>query len=135
MGKVYLAEKKKKKKSAMKGVVVLVFAAIAFVAIVIKFALTGSVEDVFTGAPSSTDVYEIAKDFVRPTLKSPDATFSDSAFQFGQTQDSVYVIKSFVETPDGTGSNQRTNFEITLKYKGGLRTEERNWEVLNLNEE
>lgn len=134
MGKVYLAEKKKKKKSAMKGVVVLVFAAIAFVAIVIKFALTGSVEDVFTGAPSSTDVYEIAKDFVRPTLKSPDATFSDSAFQFGQTQDSVYVIKSFVQTKDNDGEDQKTNFEIILKYKGGSKSEQQNWEVLNLSE-
>jgi len=135
MQNAYINEKNNKKKATLKFVWILIVFGILFAIIVARFALSGSEEDLFSGAPSSDDVYNIAKEFVKPTLKGATADFSDSQYQFGQKQDSVYVIKSFVETPDGTGSNQRTNFEITLKYKGGLRTEERNWEVLNLNEE
>ena len=131
MGKKYLAEKKKKKKSAMSGVAVLIILALIFIFIIAKFALTSDVEDTFSGAPSHDDVYAIAKEYVRPTLKSGDATFSDSEYEFGKKEDSVYVIKSHVDLNDG----QRTNFEITLKYKGGVKTDERNWDVLNLNED
>lgn len=131
MGKKYLAEKKKKKKSAMSGVAVLVILALVFIFIIAKFALTGNVEDTFSGAPSSGDVYEIAKDYVKPTLKSADATFSDSEYQFGKQQDSVYIIKSQVDL----GGGQHTNFEITLRFHGGAKNDQHNWEVLNLNED
>lgn len=131
MGKKYLAEKKKKKKSAMSGVVVLVIVALIFIFIVAKFALTGNVEDTFSGAPTHDDVYEIAKEYVKPTLKSANATFSDSEYEFGKEADSVYVIKSHVDLDGG----QRTNFEITLKFRGGAKNEQHNWDVLNLNED
>jgi hypothetical protein len=132
MGKKYLAEKKKKKKSAMNGVAVLVVLALIFIFIVAKFALSGGgVDDAFSGAPTGDDVYAIAKSYVKPTLRSSDATFSDSQYQFGKKEDSVYVIRSHVDVAGGQG----TNFEITLKYKGGAKNDERNWEVLNLNEE
>ncbi len=131
MGKKYLAEKKKKKKSAMGGVVVLVILAFIFVFIIAKFALTNNVEDTFSGAPSHDDVYTIAKEYVKPTLKSADASFSDSEYEFGKEQDSVYVIKSHVDL----GGGQRTNFQITLRFHGGAKNDQRNWEVLNLNED
>lgn len=115
----------------MSGVVVLVILALIFIFIVAKFALSGNVEDTFSGAPTHDDVYEIAKEYVRPTLKSSDITFSDSEYQFGKEQDSVYVIKSYVDLAGG----QRTNFKITLKFHGGAKNEQRNWEVLNLNED
>ena len=86
-------------------------------------------------APTSGDVYSIAKDYVKPTLKATNIDFADSGYQFGQMPDSVYVIKSYVETSNGSGENQRTNFEITLKFKGGAKDEDKNWEVLNLNEQ
>jgi len=131
MGKKYLAEKKKKKKSAMGGVVVLVIVALAFIFVIAKFALTSNVADTFSGAPTHDDVYAIAKEYVKPTLKSDDATFSDSEYEFGKEQDSVYVIKSHVDLSGG----QRTNFEIKLKFHGGAKNDQRNWEVLNLNED
>lgn len=131
MGKKYLAEKKKKKKSAMNGVAVLVILALIFAFIVAKFALTNNVEDTFSGAPTHDDVYEIAKAYVKPTLKSANATFSDSEYEFGKEQDSVYVIKSHADLDGG----QRTNFTITLKFKGGAKNDQRNWDVINLNED
>ena len=130
MGKKYLAEKKKKKKSAMGGVAVLVILGLIFVFIIAKFALTSTIDDTFSGAPTQDDVYTIAKQYVKPTLKS-EGSFSDSEYEFGKKEDSIYVIKSHVDLNDG----QRTNFEITLKYKGGVKTDERNWDVLNLNED
>jgi hypothetical protein len=131
MGKKYLAEKKKKKKSAMSGVVVLVILGLIFVFIVAKFALTSNVEDTFSGAPTSEDVYAIAKDYVKPTLKSDDASFPESGYEFGKEQDSVYVIKSHVDL----GSGQSTNYQITLRFHGGAKNDQHNWEVLNLNED
>lgn len=130
MEKKYLAEKKKKKKSAMSGVAILVILGLIFIFIIAKFALTSTIDDTFSGAPTQDDVYAIAKQYVKPTLKS-DGSFSDSEYEFGKKEDSVYVIKSHVDLNDG----QRTNFEITLKYKGGVKTDERNWDVLNLNED
>jgi len=127
--KKYLEEKKKKKKSAMGGVVLLLIIGAIFVFIVAKFALTGTVEDTFSGAPTRDDVYTIAKEYVKPTLKS-DGSFSDS-YGFEKKEDSVYVIKSQIDL----SGDQHTNFEITLKYKGGVKTDERNWDVLNLNED
>jgi len=128
--KQYLAEKKKKKKSAMGGVFIVLIIGAVFVYIVAKFAFTGTVEDTFSGPPTQDDVYEIAKQYVKPTLKS-EGSFSDSQYEYGKKDDSVYIIKSHVDLND----NQRMNFEITLKFKGGVKTDQRNWDVLNLNED
>jgi len=135
MDKNYLAEKKKKKKSAVSAAWVLVALAIVFVIIIAKFAFSGSVDEIISGTPSSDDVYAIAKAFVKPTLKSGGADFSDSEYQFGKKEDSVYVIKSYVKTKDNAGDEQKTNFEITLKYKGGAKQDQKSWELLNLNED
>lgn len=133
--KDYFADKKNKKKSAVKVVWVLVLMGIVFVFIVAKFAFSGTFDDVIGGAPTSDDVYSIAKDFVRPTLKAEDADFSDSEYQFGKKEDSVYVIKSVVETKTHSGDVVKTNFEITLKFKGGSKKDQSSWELLNLNED
>jgi hypothetical protein len=134
MQNVYLTEKNKKKKATLQFVWILVLFGILFVILITRFALSGSQEDIFSGAPSSNDVYEIAKEFVKPTLKGEIADFSDSQYQFGQKPDSVYVIKSFVQTKDNAGEDRKTNFEIILKYKGGSKSAPQNWEVLNLSE-
>ena len=130
----YINEKKEKKTKALKFVWVIVVFALLFVVMMVRFALSGADDDIFTSAPSSDDVYAIAKAFVTPTLKSTDPDFSDSQYQFGQKRDSVYIIKSFVEVRDKSGEPQKTNFEIILRYKGGSKSNQQNWEVLNLNE-
>jgi len=134
MEKSYINVKKQKKKSTIKFVWLLIAFAIIFIIIVARFALSGDGDDVFSGAPSSGDVYKIAQAFVIPTIKSPSPTFSDSEYQFGQKPDSVYIIKSYVDTKDNSGGDQKINFEITLKFKGGSKSNQQNWDVLNLNE-
>jgi len=135
--KNYLAQKKQKKKSAVKVVWIILALAIVFIIIVVKFALSGDndVNTLFTGMPSSNEVYNIAKQFVLPTLKGNGASFSEDGYEYGKKADSVFVIRSVVDTKTSDGDLLKTNFEITLKYKGGAVDDESSWEVLNLNED
>jgi hypothetical protein len=135
--KSYLAQKKQKKKSAVKVVWIIVALVIVFIIIVVKFALSGDndVNTLFTGMPSSNEVYNVAKQFVLPTLKGNGASFSEDGYEYGKKADSVFVIRSVVDTKTSGGDLLKTNFEITLKYKGGAVDNESSWEVLNLNED
>ncbi|WP_461452539.1 hypothetical protein [Mucilaginibacter sp.] len=135
--KNYLVQKKKKKKSALKAVWVILLLAVIFIVVVAKFALSGGddVTAIFSGMPSSDDVYAVSKQFVLPTLKGSGAKFSDDGYQFGKKQDSVFVIRSVVETTLNSGDMQKTNYEIMLRYKGGAANNQNSYELLNLNEE
>jgi len=135
--KNYLAQKKQKKKSAVKVVWIILALALVFIIIVVKFALSGDndVNTLFTGMPSSNEVYNIAKQFVLPTLKGNGASFSEDGYEYGKKADSIFVIRSVADTKTSDGDLLKTNFEITLKYKGGAVDDESSWEVLNLNED
>jgi len=135
--KNYLSHKKQKKKLALKVVWVIFVLTIVFIVIVAKFALSvdNNINTFFTSVPSSTEVYNIAKQFVMPTLKGNGANFSEDGYEYGKKADSVFVIRSVVNTQTSAGDTLKTNFEITLKYKGGSVTDESSWEVLNLNED
>ncbi|WP_179414048.1 hypothetical protein HDF19_17155 [Mucilaginibacter sp. E4BP6] len=85
--------------------------------------------------PSSNEVYSVAKQFVLPTLKGSGASFSEDGYEYGKKADSVFIIRSVVNTKTRGGDLLKTNFEITLKYKGGAVADESSWEVLNLNED
>jgi hypothetical protein len=125
----FLSDKAEKKKSASKAVWILLFFSAVAIAMMVKIALTGSLKpDLFKGLRTNEDAYEIAQQYVRPTLKSPNVTFADEGYQFGKTSDSVYVIKSSVETEGTT-----MEFKITLQYKGGRPDRQKNWAVLSLN--
>ncbi len=125
----FLNRKVEKKKSANKAVWILLFFSAIAVAMVVKITLTGSLKpDFFKGLPSHEDAYEIAKEYVRPTLKSPSVQFAEDGFQAGKTSDSVYVIKSTLETEGTT-----MEFKITLQYKGGEPDKQKNWSVIDLN--
>ena len=56
-----------------------------------------SADSFFNVAPTGNDAYEIAKDYIRPTLKSP-AEFATEGFEFGKDSESVFVVKSYFET-------------------------------------
>jgi len=135
MQKNYVKDKAVKKKMAKRYAWMAIVLFIAFAAIIAKFALAGSLEDIVSGMPSSDDVYQIAKDYVRPTLRSPEAQFSDSEYQFGKKADSIYVIRSAVTTKGDGGQEQKTNFEVTLKYNGGDKSDQKNWELINIKED
>jgi hypothetical protein len=124
----FLKEKSVKKKSATKAVWVVLFFCAVIIAMMVKITLTGSLKPTFfTGLPSNEDAYEIAKEYVRPALKSSSVTFAEDGYQFAKTSDSVYVIKSTVETEGTT-----TEFKIKLQYKGGQPDKQKNWSVIDL---
>jgi hypothetical protein len=124
----FLKEKSVKKKSATKAVWILLFFCAVIIAMVVKITLTGSLKpNFFTGLPSNEDAYEIAKEYVRPTLKSSSVNFAEDGYQFAKTSDSVYVIKSTVESEGTT-----TEFKIKLQYKGGQPEKQKNWSVIDL---
>ncbi len=124
----FLNEKSKKKKSANKAVWLLLFFSAIAIAMVVKITLTGSLKpDFFKGLPSQEDAYEVAKDFVRPTLKSQSIEFAEDGFQGGKISDSIYVIKSSLVTEGTT-----MEFKIKLQYKGGEPDKQKNWSVIDL---
>jgi len=124
----FLKEKSVKKKSASKAVWILLFFCAAIIAMMVKISLTGSLKpEFFSGLPSNEDAYEIAKEYIRPTMKSSSIKFADDGYQFAKTSDSVYVIKSTVESEGAT-----TEFKIKLQYKGGEPAKQKNWSVIDL---
>ncbi|MGY3212116.1 hypothetical protein [Mucilaginibacter sp. HD30] len=124
----FLKEKSVRKKSANKAVWVLLFFCAIVIAMMVKISLTGSLKpQFFSGLPSNKEAYEIAKEYVRPALKSQSVNFSDDGYQFAKTSDSIYVIKSSVETEGTT-----TEFKIKLQYKGGQPDKQKNWSVIDL---
>ncbi|MGZ3757466.1 MAG: hypothetical protein ACXVAY_14390 [Mucilaginibacter sp.] len=135
MAKDYLEEKAKKKKTGNKALWLLIVLVIVVVAMVAKILLTGNLKpDNFTGLPTSEDAYAVAKGFIIPTLKSSSVEFSDSHYQFGKQSDSVYIIKSSVDSKNASGEKTTVNFRITLKYNGGEASREKNWTLVNLDE-
>jgi hypothetical protein len=135
MKKEYLYDKAVKKKTAYKYLWIMVVLGIVFVSVVIKFALAGRFDDIISSDPSSDDVYAIAKIFVKPTLRSDEVQFSDSEYQFGKQADSVYVIKSSAIIKDAGGQDETTHFEVILRYKGGARADQNNWDLVDMKED
>jgi len=136
MTQTYLKEKQLKKKRAMKGVYAIIIAGVVFIFIMVKFAISGDVTEVlsFSKMPNADDAYKIAKEFVIPTIRSGNTSFSDDRYQFGKKADSVFIIKSYVLSTDSQGETNRTNFEVILKYNGGPKFLKKNWNLVDINE-
>lgn len=135
--KKYLSQRDQKKKSVAKTIWATIALAAVLIIIVIKFALSSTykVSKQFTGMPTSNDVYAVSKQFITPTLKGTGAQFSEDGYQYSKKADSVFVIRSVVETKSTDGYPLKTTFKITLKYKGGIVLDQKNWDVLNLDED
>jgi hypothetical protein len=135
MKKDYIAEMKDKRKTTSGAMWILLIFVILFILIIIRFAIRSDSNGGFFGSlPSGNDAYEIAKDYIKPTLKSPDAKFANGDFQCTKTSDSVYVVKSYFETKNINGEKAKTNFAVALKYNGGTSSDERNWTLVRLDE-
>jgi len=129
----FLKEKAAKKKSATKVAWLLLTFSALVVAMLVKVMLTGSLKPSFlSGAPTSNDAYEIAKQFVRPALNSPSVNFTEEGYQFGKTSDSVYIIKSIAKLQNEAGEPITSEFKITLKYNGGEPGKQKSWSVIDL---
>ena len=136
MEKTYLKDKHLKKKRAMKGVYAIVIVGVLFIFIMAKFATSGGVSDLvsFSKMPNADDAYQIAKEFVIPTIRTGNVAFPEDGYQFGKKSDSVYVIKSYVTSVDERGQKNRINFQMILKYNGGPKFLKKNWAMVDINE-
>ncbi|GAA3994049.1 hypothetical protein [Mucilaginibacter dorajii] len=130
----YLKDKQHKRKTAMAGVWILVVIGIIFIMVIVKFATSGGRSDTFSfnSFPGSDDAYQVAKQYVSPTLRSGKLVFAEDHYQFAKKSDSVFVIKSYVTSVDEKGEKIKTNFQITLKYNGGPKAVQDNWTMVDL---
>jgi len=119
----------------MIGVWVVVLFGVIFMMIVVKFATSGGSSDMltFTMFPSSDDAYQVAKQYIAPTIKSGNLIFAEDHYQFAKKSDSVFVIKSYVTSIDEKGEKVKTNFQITLRYDGGPKAVQDNWTMIDIN--
>ena len=130
----YLQQKAAKQRFLQKGMVVTVALMIIFMVFVTRFALSGSRDDLMNGTPVSADAYLIAKQFVRPTIKSNKISFPETGYQCAEKPDSVFVVKSYAEDKAQSGPRNITGFQITLKFMGGKVGDRKNWRMITLNE-
>jgi len=135
MKRDYLAEKAAKKKVTREAMWILLIFIVLFLAVMFRIAWRSeSAGGFFSSMPSGDDAYEIAKDYIIPTLRSSNVEFADKDYQYAKSSDSVYVIKSYFQAKDPSSGNAKTNYTVTIKYNGGTISNDRNWSLLNLQE-
>jgi hypothetical protein len=135
MERDYLDDKSNKKKVAKDAFWILVIFIILFMAIITRFAVRSFFSNgVFSTMPSGEEAYKIAKNYIKPTLNSPDVVFADDDYKFAKDTDSVYVVKSYFEENDSANVKVKTNYTIKLKYIGGINSQEQSWSMLSLEE-
>jgi len=110
------------------------FIIILIVAIVVlKVAVRqGAIASSNGSMPSKDDAFEVAKEIVKPTLRSADVDFSEGQYAFSKSNDSIYTIKSYYETKIGDDEKARTTFVLKFKYNGGPVSSKQSWSVLTL---
>lgn len=131
----YLIGKQHKKKTAIAGGWMLIAFGVIFMAVIIKFATSGGSSAIlsFRTFPAGDDAYQIAKEYVGPTIKERNIVFADR-YQFAKKSDSVFVIRFYVTSIDENGGKTKTNFQITLKYNGGPKAVQDNWTMVDMKE-
>jgi flagellar basal body-associated protein FliL len=133
MSKSYVNNQQQKKKFANKLIIFLVILSVFFAGIIIGFALNGNnTRQVVNNPPKNDEVYTIAKQFVKQTVKTSNVVFPDTGYQFNQKQDSTYTIKSYLESKDQNGQKTVTSFVITLQFFGGDALNQKRWKMVSL---
>jgi hypothetical protein len=136
MKRDYLSEKAAKKKVTREAMWILLIFILLFLGVMFRIAWRSeSAGGFFSSMPSGDDAFEIAKDYIMPTLRSANVEFNKD-YQYAKSSDSVYVVKSYFQAKDSVGGNGnvKTNYTITIKYNGGTVSNDRNWSLLNLQE-
>ena|ERR1700744_5866994 len=131
MQKDYISVKEENKKWTKTGILLMWLFIIIFISVIFRFALNAADRtDMPESAPTSGDIFNIAKKYVQPTLLSADYQFADNDYQCFKNSDSIYVVKSYCSLQSAKKS--KVNFSITLKYDGGDRFDKNSWSVLSL---
>ena len=132
MSKSYINYKEHKKKFALKLVIFLIVLAIVFSVALIRLANTGTSTEIVNNPPKNEDVYTMAKEFVKPGIQSSSISFPETGYQFAQTTDSTYTIKSYLESKNESGEKSVTSFVITLQFFGGDPRNKKSWKMVTL---
>lgn len=132
MTKSYLNYKAGKKRFARKVVLLLVIVGAIFIIAVFRFAISGNQPDLINNLPGNEDAYSIAKEFIKPGIKAISINFPESGYQCAQKPDSVYVIKSYVESKSQSGEKNIITYEITMRFNGGNVRSKNSWKLLDL---
>ena len=132
MSKSYVNNQQQKKKFAYKLIIFLIILAIFFTFVLIRFARSGTNEEIVNNPPKNEDVYTIAKQFVKQNVKTANIVFPETGYQFDQKTDSTYTIKSYLESKDTRGEKTVTSFVITLQFFGGDALNKKRWKMVSL---
>ena len=132
MSKSYVNNQQQKKKFAYKLIIFLIILAIFFTFVLIRFARSGTNEEIVNNPPKNEDVYTIAKQFVKQNVKTANIVFPETGYQFDQKTDSTYTIKSYLESKDTKGEKTVTSFVITLHFFGGDALNKKRWKMVSL---
>ena len=132
MSKSYVNNQQQKKKFAYKLIIFLIILAIFFTFVLIRFARSGTNEEIVNNPPKNEDVYTIAKQFVKQNVKTANIVFPETSYQFDQKTDSTYTIKSYLESKDTKGEKTVTSFVITLQFFGGDALNKKRWKMVSL---
>jgi hypothetical protein len=134
MSKSYLSYKALKKDFARKLIYALIIMVIIFAIALIRLAVSGEMSEKVDNPPKNEDAYAIAKEFIKHSLSSSDIRFPEGGYQCAQRPDSVYVIKSYIESKKTTGKKSVISFEITLRFIGGDARNKNSWKLIELTE-
>ena len=132
MPKSYFNNQQQKKKFAYKLIILLIVLAVTFTVALIRLAVSGTNKEVVNNPPKNEDVYFIARQFVKQNVKTSDVVFPETGYQFNQKTDSIYTIKSYLESKDQTGQKTVTSFVITLQFFGGDALNKNRWRMVSL---
>jgi hypothetical protein len=132
MSKNYVNNQALKKKFARKLIIFLIILAITFTVALTRLAMSGTSKVVVDNPPKNEDVYIIAKQFVKQSIKTSNIVFPETGYQFDQKKDSTYTIKSYLESKDQKGSKTVTSFVITLHFFGGDALNKNRWKMVSL---
>ena len=132
MSKSYVNNQAIKKKFAYKLIVFLIILAVFFTFVLVRFARSGTNEEIVNNPPKNEDVYTIAKQFVKQNVKTANIVFPETGYQFDQKTDSTYTIKSYLESKDTRGEKTVTSFVITLQFFGGDALNKKRWKMVSL---
>ncbi|MDO3625174.1 hypothetical protein [Mucilaginibacter sp. BT774] len=132
MSKSYVNNQAIKKKFAYKLIIFLIILAVFFTFVLVRFARSGTNEEIVNNPPKNEDVYTIAKQFVKQNVKTANIVFPETGYQFDQKTDSTYTIKSYLESKDTRGEKTVTSFVITLQFFGGDALNKKRWKMVSL---
>jgi len=132
MSKNYLSYKALKKNFAVKLIIFLIVLAVIFTIALVRLALSSAIKEAVNNPPKNEDAYAIAKEFIKPGIKSGTIHFPETGYQCAQKPDSIYVIKAYVESKNQSGEKNVVSFEITMHFNGGDARDKKSWKLLNL---